>query len=62
MQKKRKQTLTAADEPESKINKMESSAAEAPQGTQMKTLHLSPSGNSFKRHVFGQSSEILVIV
>lgn len=33
MQKKRKQTLTAADEPDSKINKTESTAAEAPQGT-----------------------------
>lgn len=33
MQKKRKQTLTAADEPESKINKTETTAAEAPQGT-----------------------------
>lgn len=35
MQKKRKQTLTADDEPESKINKMESAAADAPQGTFM---------------------------
>lgn len=33
MQKKRKQTLSADDEPESKMNKMESAAADAPQGT-----------------------------
>ncbi|XP_011611158.2 A-kinase anchor protein 8-like isoform X1 [Takifugu rubripes] len=31
MQKKRKQSLTAADEPESKINRMEGDAADAPQ-------------------------------
>lgn len=37
MQKKRKQTLTAADEPESKMNKTESTAAEAPQGTSVET-------------------------
>lgn len=33
MQKKRKQSLTAADEPESKINRMEGDAADAPPGT-----------------------------
>uniref|UniRef100_A0A8C9WRB6 A kinase (PRKA) anchor protein 8-like n=1 Tax=Sander lucioperca TaxID=283035 RepID=A0A8C9WRB6_SANLU len=33
VQKKRKQTLTAADEPESKMNKTESSGSEATQGT-----------------------------
>lgn len=49
MQKKRKQSLTETDEPESKINKTESDAAEAPQGT---SLPLSPTGNSFERPVF----------
>lgn len=32
VQKKRKQTLTAADEPESKMNKTESAGSEATQG------------------------------
>lgn len=42
MQKKRKQTLTAADEPESKMNKTESTASEAPQGISMENPATSP--------------------
>lgn len=38
VQKKRKQTLTAADEPESKMNKTESSGSEATQGTETNSL------------------------
>lgn len=33
VQKKRKQTLTAGDEPESKMNKTENAGSEATQGT-----------------------------